>query len=302
MDFVSKRFLFFWLAVIILLVGIISLSTLGLKPGIEFSSGSILGLRFDNPDVEQRDLSQELSSLGYDAIVQHTGRDFLVRTHELTAEEKAGLVSALAGRFGNLTETQFASVSPQVAAETVQNAGIAVAIASAGILLYITWAFRKMPRPLHYGTSAIISMLHDVFVTLGIFSILGGLLGWQVNLMFITGVLAVIGYSVNNTVIIYDRIRENVRLGISPDFELLVNKSVVDTMGRTLNTSVTTLITLTALMLFVGSSIQNFVVVLMTGIVVGMFTSVFIAPSLLVVWDKSEWGRFVSWIPAFKKA
>jgi preprotein translocase subunit SecF len=162
-----------------------------------------------------------------------------------------------------------------------------------GILLYISWAFRKMPRPFHYGTCAIIALVHDVLVMLGIFCILGVILGWEINLMFITGVLAIIGYSVNNIVVVFDRIRENVRKGVNLDFEFVVNNSIVETLSRQINTSFTTIIVVSALLLFVGASIQNFAIVLLIGIVVGTFDSICIAPTLLIVWERGEWGRLI---------
>jgi preprotein translocase subunit SecF len=172
-----------------------------------------------------------------------------------------------------------------------------------GILLYVTWAFRRMPKPLHYGACAIIALVHDALIALGVFSILGAFLGWQINLMFITGVLAVIGYSVNNTVVIFDRIRENLMKGIGGNFEMVVNNSLVETLGRSINTSLTTLTVILALLFFVGATIQNFVVVLIIGVIAGTFSSVCIAPSLLVVWDNGEWGRFIPrFIPTKSKA
>ncbi|MBI2860277.1 MAG: protein translocase subunit SecF [Chloroflexi bacterium] len=297
-DIITKRFWFFLISVAVILIGIIALATFGLSAGIEFSSGSILSVNFEQP-VDQGELRQAMADLGYvDVIIQGTGGgDFLIRTHELTDEAKDEIEAALGQRFGALSETQFSSVSPIVATETARNAGIAVIVAAGGILLYITWAFRRMPKPFHYGTCAIIALMHDALVALGIFAILGGIMGWQVNLMFITGILTVIGYSVNNTVVVFDRIRENLKMGISADFEVVVNNSLVETLGRSLNTSTTTLIVVLALLLFVGASIQNFAVVLLVGIIAGTFSSLFIAPGLLVVWDKGEWGRFLHWLP-----
>jgi len=297
-DIVGKRFWFFLISGIVILICIVSLATFGLKPGIEFSSGAIVTVRFEQ-NVGQDDLKQELTSLGYDnALIQHTGGgDFLIRTHELTSEDKANLEDALADKFGNLSETEFNSVSPMVAAETARNAAIAVAVAAVGILLYITWAFRRMPKPFHYGTCAIIALLHDALVPLGVFSILGGILGWEINLMFITGILAVIGYSVNDTVVAFDRIRENLSKDVRVDFETVVNNSLVETLSRSLNTSLTTLFVVLALLFFVGASIQNFAVVLLIGIIAGSFSSLCIAPQLLVVWEKGEWGRFIRWLP-----
>ena len=293
-DIAGKRFLFLVISGIIILISIIALVVFGLKPGIEFSSGSMLTVSFEQ-DVVQSDLKAELVNLGYaNAILQRTGAgDFFIRIPELSAPEKTALEDALSARFGPVTEREFNSISSMVAAETVSNAIIAVAVAAVGILLYITWAFRRMPKPFHYGTCAVIALVHDVLVVMGIFSILGAILGWEINLMFITGILAIIGYSVNNIVVVFDRIRENVRKGVSPDFEFVVNNSIVETLSRQLNTSFTTVIVVLALLLFVGASIQNFAIVLLIGIVVGTFDSICIAPTLLIVWERREWGRFL---------
>ncbi len=293
-DIIGKRYWFFLISGIIILIGIISLLSVGLPSGIEFSSGSMLTVKFESP-IEYGEFKEEVFNLGYtDAIIQSAGEgQFLIRTHELSDTEKAQLESSLSSRFGEVSEASFSSVSPQVATETVNNAAIAVAIAAVGILLYVTWAFRRMPKPFHYGTCAIVALVHDALIAMGVFSILGAILGWEINLMFITGLLAVIGYSVNNTVVIFDRIRENLTRGIGHNFEAVVNNSLVETLSRSLNTSLTTLVVLLALLLFVGATIQNFVVVLMIGIIAGTFSSVCIAPSLLLVWDKGEWGRFI---------
>ena len=302
-NITGKRFWFFVISLVFILVSLLSLFTFGLKPGIEFTSGSMLTIDFEQK-VEQPQLTAELANLGYtDVIIQRTGAgDYLIRTPELNADKKKALEEGLAAKFGKLTETEFDSVSPMIAGETAQNAVIAVAIASIGILLYLTWAFRRMPHPIRYGTCAVIALVHDAFIALGVFSILGGILNWQVNLMFITGILAIIGYSVNNIVVIFDRIRENLRLGISPDFETVVNSSLIETLGRSMNTIITTLITVFALMFFVGATIQNFVVVLLVGLIVGAFDSICVAPMLLVVWDRKEWGKFVSWLPFAARA
>jgi preprotein translocase subunit SecF len=293
-DIAGKRTLFLIISEVIILVGIIALVVLGLKPGIEFSSGSIMTVSFEQ-EVEQSELEQEMVNLGYtNVIIQRTGEgDFIIRTPELSGEEKTALEEGLSERFGPLSEREFYSVSPMVAAETAHNAIIAVGVAAVGILLYITWAFRRMPRPFHYGVCAVIALVHDVVVVTGIFAILGAIMGWEINLMFITGVLAVIGYSINNTVVVFDRIRENLTKGISADFETVVNSSLVETMSRSLNTSLTTMFVVVALLLFVGSSIQNFAMVLLIGIIAGTYSSLCIAPTLLIVWEGREWGRLI---------
>lgn len=300
-DFISHKSRFFLISGVVILIGIISLLTFGLKAGIEFDSGSQLTLRFEN-EVNITELRQELSNLGQpNAIVQSTGGgDFIIRTALLVDDDRNQLEISLESQFGALTEEGFVNVDPVTAGQTVNIAIIAVVIAAIGIMLYVTWAFRRMPKPFRYGTCAIIGLLHDVVVTLGIFSVLGGILGWEINLMFITGILAVIGYSVNNTVVIFDRIRENLLRHSNTNFNTVVNTSLVESLTRSMNTSLTTIIVVLALLLFVGSTIQNFTVVLLIGIAAGTFSSLFIAPSLLVIWESSEWRRLTRWLPQNK--
>jgi preprotein translocase subunit SecF len=297
-DIIGKRFWYFLISGAVILIGVISLGVFGLPSGIEFSSGSILTVQFVE-EVDKGDLESELTELGYaNALVQQTQPtgSFLIRTERLTEEEGAQLQTGLNAAFGAFEgEPSSQDVSEMIAAETRTNAIIAVAVAAVGILLYVTWAFRRMPRPFHYGTCAIIALVHDALLVMGIFSILAAILGWEINLMFITGILAVIGYSVNNTVVVFDRIRENLTRGVSADFEAVVNSSLVETLSRSVNTSLTTFIVVLALLLFVGANIQNFVIVLIIGIIAGTFSSICIAPSLLVVWDNKEWGRFLFW-------
>ena len=299
-DIVGKRFRFFLISGVVILIGIISLATFGLKYGIEFSPGSMMTASFER-EVSQGELTRELTSLGYtNVIVQRILTEeggFLIRTRELIGEEKVDLKEALAAKFGEFEEEGFRRVDAMVAGETRNIAAIAVAAAAVGVLLYITWAFRRMPKPLRYGACAVVALGHDVLVVLGIFSIFGGILDWEVNLMFIIGILAVIGYSVNNTVVIFDRIRENLHKGVSSNFEVVINNSLVETLSRSLNTSLTTLFVVLALLFFVGASIQNFAVVLLIGIMAGTYSSLCIAPQLLIVWEKREWGRFIQWLP-----
>ena len=291
-DITGKRLWFFFISGVLILISVVALGVFGLKPGIDFASGSITTLSFEQ-EVSQDELEQELASLGYTGDVEESEGNFLIRTVQLTSTEKAELKEDLAEKFGTVNEKSFENVDPVIATETARVAGIAVAVAAVGILLYVTWAFHRMPRPFHYGTCAIIALVHDLLVVLGVFSILGAALGWEVNLMFITGVLAVIGYSVNNTVVVFDRIRENLYRGISADFEVVVNNSLVETLSRSLNTSLTTVVVVVALILFVGTSIQNFSVTLLVGILAGTYSSLCIAPLLLVVWEKGGWGGLI---------
>jgi len=299
-DIVGKRFRFFLISGVIILIGIISLATFGIRYSIEFSPGSMMTASFEQ-EVSQSELTRGLASLGYaNAVVQGILTEentFIIRTRVLTGEEKVDLKEALSAEFGEFEEEGFRGVDPMVAGETRNIAAIAVAAAVVGMLLYITWAFRRMPKPFRYGTCAVVALGHDVLVVLGIFSILGSILGWEINLMFIIGVLAVIGYSINNTVVVFDRIRENLHKGEGSSFEVVINSSLVETLSRSLNTSLTTLFVVLALLFFVGASIQNFAVVLLIGIIAGTYSSLCIAPQLLIVWEKKEWGRFIRWLP-----
>jgi len=293
-NIIGKRFWFFLISGVVILAGVIALVVFGLNPAVEFSSGSLLTVSFEQA-VSVDEVKSALADLGYGgAIIQRTGEgDFLLRLPELSGDAKGDLEAGLNASLGKLEVKGFDSVSPMIAAETTRNAVIAVVISAIGMLLYISWAFHRMPNPFRWGICAIVSLVHDILVVVGVFAFLGGILGWQVDLMFITGVLTVIGYSVNDTIVIFDRIRENLLKGGGVDFEVVVNYSLVETMSRTLITGVGTLFVLIALLLFVGAPIQNLVVVLLVGIITGTYSSIGTAASLLVVWEKGEWGRFI---------
>ncbi len=183
-----------------------------------------------------------------------------------------------------------ASVSPSVASETTLRAFLAVLAASVLILLYVSFSFRKVAKPWRYGACAIIALLHDVLVVLGVFSILGWLLNIQVDTLFITAILTVVGFSVHDTIVVFDRIRENMQRRTSETFDQVVNASLVQTMARSLNTSLTVIFTLTALTLFGGVSIRTFTLALLIGIISGTYSSIFNASMLLVIWEKGELG------------
>jgi len=288
-DIIGKRRWFFIIAGVLVVACIIFLAVFGLKAGVEFSSGSVMTVDFEQ-QIEKTDLENELNELGYtSAIIQEVGDDaFLVRLPRLTAAEKTSLETDLIETFESMVVREFDDVSEMVASETTRNAGIAVAVATIGILLYIAWAFRRMPHPFHYGICAIIALVHDTLIALGIFAVLGGIFGWEIDLKFVIGILAVIGYSVNNTVVVFDRIRENLLNDTRSSFATVVNNSLIETLTRSLNTSLTTLFVVLALTFFVGTVIQNFTAILLVGIIAGTFSSLFIAPSLLVLWRGSR--------------
>lgn len=287
-DIVNKRNIFFLISICLLVPGIISMMAFGFKLGIDFSSGTVLTLRF-NPTPDQGTLRQQLAQLGYpDASIQRTSDgDFLVRTKDINSEQKITIIDGLKKALNSeVTIRDFSTVSPLVATEVARNAAIAVAIASVFMILYIAFAFRKMPSPFKWGLSAVIALLHDVLIVMGIFSILGWLVGYQVDSMFITAMLTIVGFAINNTCVVYDRIRENMRKGISRDFAVTVNSSIMETIARCINTSFTVILTCLALFIFGGVTIQQFVMALLVGVVIGIYDSIFVAGPLLVLWER----------------
>jgi preprotein translocase subunit SecF len=294
-DFARRRYWYFLISAIIIVPGIISLAIFGLKPGIDFSSGSTMTLSF-SPSVQESQLRQTIGNLGYsDAVIQQSGQgDFFIRIREISSQEEQNLVNGLQTALGTkVTASNFAVVSPIVASATVRYAITAVIVAAIGILIYITWAFRRMPRPFRWGTCAVIALVHDILLVLGVFSILGWAAGVQVDALFVTGMLTVAGYSVHDTIVVFDRIRENMTKGISKDFEMVVNRSINETFVRSLSTSLTVLFVLAALFVLGGATIHYFVLCLLIGVTTGTYSSICNASPLLIVWEKAEWSRFL---------
>ena len=295
MDFVGKRHWFFLFSLAVILPGVVFLIIApGLNGGIDFTGGTTLTLEFADT-VDQQDLRDELTNEGYnEAIVQNLGENnFFVRTKELREEEKDRLVGVLESNLSpeGIDILSFDLVSPVVARETVVNAFWAVLAAAVGIFVYVWWAFRNLPSPFRYGAAAIIALLHDTLIVVGIFAILGEVAETEVNTMFLIALLTVIGYSVNDTIVVFDRLRENVVLYPNRAFGDVVNLSISETLGRSLNTSLTLLLTLLALILFGGQTIQTFLLVLIIGVVAGTYSSIAVASQVLVVWEYDDVGR-----------
>jgi preprotein translocase subunit SecF len=304
-DLVSKRYLFFLISLVIIVPGLVSLVLPGgLRPGIDFTSGSIMTLRFER-SVDQGTLRQAFSEMGHpEAIVQRADDNtYIVRTLPLAdvqrdesgdvaqASARQGVQTELSSRFGPLTVLSFDQVSPLVAAEIVQNSMLAIAAACLGILLYLSFAFRKVHDSWKFGVCAVIALVHDVLVVLGIFSLLGRVTSIELDALFITALLTVIGFSVHDTIVVFDRVRENSLRHVGESIESIVNHSLNQTLARSLTTSLTVLLTLLTLFLFGGVTIRSFVLALLIGITSGTFSSIFNASMLLVIWENGELAR-----------
>lgn len=294
-DIVGKRKWFFLASALIMVPGIVFLLLGGLKLGIDFTGGTIWELQFNAP-VESLAVRSVLDQNGYtgSSVQLAEGNTVLIRGSELKegSEEKTRLAAALRQQLGNFTELQIQTVGPTVGTSISQRAFIAVVLTSVGILLYLAYAFRSASHPFRYGFCAVLGMLHDVVVVVGIFAILGYFFGVEIDALFVTALLTIIGFSVHDTIVVFDRIRENAARRGAPDFPTTVNYSLVQTLVRSLNTSMTVLFTLLALYLFGGETIKHFVLALLIGIVSGTYSSIFNASLLLVAWDQGDFSRW----------
>jgi len=297
LDFVGKRNWFFLVSLLVILPGVAFLIiNPGLRTGIDFTGGSTMTLGFSNP-VTQQALREALAARGeIDSTVQNLGDNtYFVRTRELSEDDKDGIVEALEAALSpdGVNVLSFDLVSPVVARDTVINGIYAVIAAAIGIFLYLWWAFRSVPKPFRYGVAAIVALLHDLLIVIGIFAILGNLLDTEINTMFLIAVLTVIGYSVNDTIVVFDRLRENVVNYSGRTFAQNVNISISETLGRSLNTSITLLFTLLALILFGGPTIRAFLFVLLIGVIAGTYSSIAVASQVLVAWESGVFARLM---------
>jgi preprotein translocase subunit SecF len=301
MNIMGRRYWFFGLSLLVIVPGMIFLALGGMHPAIDFTGGSLLQLQFTAGPVPQpASVEGALASLGIaGANVQTVGTDSIaIRSQEMDTTTKDKVAKALSARFGAATVTQYESVGPALGSEVAQRAAGAVALAAVAITLYITYAFRRVPNAFRFGIAAVTAMIHDVLVVIGGEAILGHFLGWQADSLFLTALLTVIGFSVHDTIVVFDRIRENELQYKRVPFETIVNHSVVQTLDRSINTSLTVLLTLFALALFGGVTTRHFVLILLLGMASGTYSSIFNAAAILVVWENREWRTWFRRGPA----
>jgi preprotein translocase subunit SecF len=298
---IQFRYWLFGLSLLVIVPGMIALSLWGLPLSIDYVGGTLLELQFNQP-VDIAQVRQVYAAHGLpsaDTTVQNAGPNVaVIRSLELTSDQKSAIIADLEKSFGPSTKLSDETVGPAVGKEVAQRAAYAVALAAIGILLYITIAFRKVEHAFRYGVCAIIAMLHDILVVVGMAAILGKLLGWEVDALYLTALLTVAGFSVHDTIVVFDRIRENAGIYRKETYETVVNHSVVQTLDRSINTQLTVMMTLLALALFGGVTIHHFVVILLIGVFSGTYSSIFNAAALLVVWENREWGTWFRRRPA----
>jgi len=292
MDIVGKRYLYFTISLLIILPGMVALMLWGLPLAIDFTGGSLLEVHFEKAAPQPEDVIAVYKEFGIgDATVQTTtGNTVVIRSKSMDETTMNQLVKAMEERFNSPAEVvQFSNVGPSVGKEVAERAAGAVALSAIAILLYITYAFRGVPHAVRYGTAAIIAMLHDVAVTVGVEALFGHFLHWEADAMFLTALLTIIGFSVHDSIVVFDRIRENSRRYRRLPYEKLVNHSIVQTLDRSINTQLTVMLTLFTLALFGGVTTRHFVIILLVGILSGTYSSIFNAAPILVVWENREW-------------
>jgi preprotein translocase subunit SecF len=293
-DILGKRYLYFAISLLVIIPGLILLFTRELPLSIDFTGGSLLEVQFEGGTrPANADVIRLYESAGVDdAQVRTTESGTLeIRSSFLTNESRDVILNELRTLSGGeVSVVRFDSVGPSIGAAVTSRAALAVAVAALAVVVYITFAFRKVPNAFRYGVCAIIAMIHDVAVVFSIVGFGALLFDWQIDALFLTALLTVIGFSVQDKVVVFDRIRENTGLLRRLDYETLVNHSIVQTLQRSINTQLMTVeFLLLALALFGGITLQEFAVILLVGLFSGTYSSIFIAAPILVLWEKQEW-------------
>ncbi|OGG15129.1 protein-export membrane protein SecF [Candidatus Gottesmanbacteria bacterium RIFCSPHIGHO2_01_FULL_39_10] len=295
LDVIGKKWLYFLISGLVIVPGLISLILFGLRPSLDFTGGTLLEIKIP-PPKEQKIKTEDIKKITESqkievGSIQPSEKDtYLLRLKPITQTENQKLQNALKKKYGpSVHQERIETVGPTIGVETTQKAILSVIVASLAIVAYIAFAFRGIPKPyssLKFGIVAIAALIHDVLVVVGVFSLLGYFYKVEVDSLFITALLTVMGFSVHDTIVVFDRIRENLRKMAGQPFATIVNESIIQTLVRSLSTSLTVVFTLMALLLFGGETIKWFVVALLVGVISGTYSSIFNAAPLLVVWEE----------------
>lgn len=286
MNWMRFKWFYFLLSALVLVPGIISLILFGLRPAIDFTGGSLLELKFEDiKKLRDEDIRGLIEDQGLEvSAVQQSGEEqILIRMSPIEKEEAEGIKSIIKEKFEQEPEEiRFETVGPTLGKELIRKTIWAIVLAAGFIMAYVAWRFRDAK----FGVCAILAMFHDTFILLGSFSLLGHFLGIEIDTLFVTAVLTILSFSVHDTVVVYDRIRESQRLLAKTSFEDLVNKAITETLSRSVNNSMTIIFMLVALLLLGGATIKWFVAALLIGTISGTYSSTFTAAPLLVVWSQ----------------
>lgn len=291
LPIIRLRVLWFAISGFLLIGSIVSLAVFGLRLGIDFTGGSLIELQSSTPHPVE-EMRATLEKAGYEGVsVQSSGENgALVRLPLLTEQQHQDFLKVVKDQYPDMSEQQFTAIGPSVGSELLRSAMVAIVVVLVLIVVYVSWAFRKVTHPVaswKYGALTLVAAFHDVLIPLGIFSLLGHFYGWEVGTTFVAGVLTILGYSVNDTIVIFDRTRENLlkKHHSNDTFEETVELSLNQTLRRSLYTSVATLLTLFAILFVGGTTTKSLALSLIIGIVVGTYSSIFVASPLLVMWQ-----------------
>ena len=295
MQIISNRKIWFTFSGTLIILSLLMLALWGLRLGIDFTGGSLLELEFASNQPSAQEIEKVFSELQIlSPSVQLSGQnDAVVRFPPITETMHQDLLTKLTEVYGEVREIRFDSIGPSVGRELFRKAIVAVVLVTGMILVYIAWSFRKVSRPVAswvYGGIVVLTFMHDVILPLGLFAYLGHFRGWEIESPFIAAILTILGYSIADTIVVLDRVRENLRR-LRGTFEEIVEASVHQTITRSINTSLTTMLALFAIFLFGGVTLQSFALALIVGIFFGTYSSIFIAAPLLVSWHRFKGRR-----------
>jgi len=293
-DILSKRYYYFLFSLLVIIPGLAFLAIDGLPLSIDFTGGSLLEVQFEagkSPATEEIIAVYEDAGIDDAQVTTTETGALIIRSSFLTNEIRDQILTAMnETAVSEANVIQFDSVGPSIGAQVASRAALAVGVAALGVIIYITLAFRKVQNAFRYGICAIIAMVHDVAVVFSIAGIGARYFDWQMDALFLTALLTVIGFSVQDKVVVFDRIRENTNLLRKLEYEKLVNHSIVQTLQRSINTQLMTVeFLLLALALFGGITLQEFAVILLVGLLSGTYSSIFVAAPILVLWENQEW-------------
>lgn len=288
-EFIKNRHYAYIFSSLLVLVAWLGLLIFGLKAGLDFTGGSLLEITMDSQKISFEEIKGIFQSqgLGEVIITPYGEKAFLIRSKALSEEEHQIILEKLKEKFPEIQENRFESIGPAIGKELKNKAIKGIILVLLGIVLYLSWAFRKVSRPVSswkYGIVALLALFHDVSLPAGLFAYLGHFQGAEIDASFIVALLVVLGFSVHDTIVVFDRIREKLRLQPAENFAVIVNQSINETLTRSINTSLTLILVLLALLFFGPINLKNFVLVLLVGTFFGTYSSIFLASPLLVDW------------------
>ena len=295
MNILGKRYIFFGVSLLIIIPGLILLFAGNVPLSVDFTGGSLLEVSFANQSPQPGDIIAiyEENNISDSKVQTSETGSYIIRSEFLENEKRDAILSALGDQIGEVKVVRFDSVGPSIGEQVTSRGTLAVAVSSILVVLFIAWSFRGVQNAFRYGICAILAMIHDVAIIFSITAFGGLLFGWEIDSLFLTALLTVIGFSMQDTIVVFDRIRENSGIYRRLDFETLVNHSIVQTLQRSINTQLMTVeFLLLALAMFGGITLQEFASILLVGLLSGTYSSIFIAAPILVLWENQEWKNW----------